>query len=108
MRLQQEILLGIGGVRIVRALGLHPAVWHLNEGHSAFMVLERLKEYVSEGRTGRGREVCPRRHGVHHTYAGPPAGHDTFEASRKVGATSTTLLAPDGHQSGRVHGVGQF
>ncbi len=44
MRIQQEIILGIGGVRVLRALGIHPAVWHANEGHSAFMALERIRE----------------------------------------------------------------
>lgn len=78
MRLQQEILLGIGGVRIVRALGLHPAVWHLNEGHSAFMVLERLKEYVSEGRSWEEAVKHVRAGTVFTTHTPVPAGHDTF------------------------------
>ncbi len=49
MRLQQEILLGIGGVRVLRLLGLEPTVWHLNEEHTAFVALERLREYVARG-----------------------------------------------------------
>ena len=49
MRLHQELVLGIGGVRAVRALGLAPAVWHLNEGHSAFLLAERAREYVADG-----------------------------------------------------------
>ena len=44
MRLHQELVLGIGGVRAIRALGLAPAVWHLNEGHSAFLLAERARE----------------------------------------------------------------
>ncbi len=47
MRLHQELVLGIGGVRAIRALGLAPAVWHLNEGHSAFLLAERAREYVA-------------------------------------------------------------
>ena len=46
MRLCQEMVLGIGGVRALRGLGIEPAVWHLNEGHSAFLLLERARELV--------------------------------------------------------------
>ena len=49
MRLHQELVLGIGGVRAIRALGLSPAVWHLNEGHSAFLLAERAREHVATG-----------------------------------------------------------
>ena len=49
MRLHQELVLGIGGVRAIRALGLSPAVWHLNEGHSAFLLAERAREHVAAG-----------------------------------------------------------
>ncbi|MEP7119035.1 MAG: alpha-glucan family phosphorylase, partial [Acidobacteriota bacterium] len=48
-RIQQEIILGIGGVRAVRALGLDPAVWHLNEGHAGFVVLQRIHEFLEQG-----------------------------------------------------------
>jgi len=48
-RVAQEIILGIGGVRMLRALGVSPSAWHMNEGHSAFMVLERCRELVAEG-----------------------------------------------------------
>src|SRR5262249_56382411 len=47
-RLRQEVLLGIGGVRVLRGLGLEPTVFHLNEGHSAFLQLERMRELVEE------------------------------------------------------------
>src|SRR5262249_10916771 len=47
MRISQEIVLGIGGVRALRALGLDPMVWHMNEGHSAFLMLERCRELVT-------------------------------------------------------------
>jgi len=49
MRLHQELVLGIGGVRALRALGLSPAAWHLNEGHSALLLAERAREYVADG-----------------------------------------------------------
>jgi starch phosphorylase len=48
-RLQQEMLLGIGGVRALRELGIEPSVWHANEGHTAFMMLERIREEVEGG-----------------------------------------------------------
>jgi glycogen phosphorylase len=48
-RIAQEIVLGIGGVRMLRALGIAPTAWHMNEGHSAFMALERCRELVEEG-----------------------------------------------------------
>ena len=48
MRLKQEIVLGIGGWRLLRALGLQPEVCHLNEGHAAFAVLERARSYMED------------------------------------------------------------
>ena len=56
MRLCQELVLGIGGVRALRALGIDPAVWHLNEGHSAFLLLERARELAGR----RSEPRCPR------------------------------------------------
>ena len=49
MRIQQEIILGIGGVRALRALQLQPTVWHINEGHAAFLILERCREHIKRG-----------------------------------------------------------
>jgi starch phosphorylase len=49
MRIEQEILLGVGGVRALAALGLKPTVWHVNEGHAAFLILERIRQLVSAG-----------------------------------------------------------
>ena len=46
-RIRQEIVLGIGGVRAQRALGLTPSVWHINEGHAAFQIVERCRELVA-------------------------------------------------------------
>lgn len=47
-RLSQEIILGVGGVRVLRAMGLDPEVWHVNEGHVAMLTLERIREYCSQ------------------------------------------------------------
>jgi starch phosphorylase len=49
MRLQQQIVIGIGGVRVLRALGLEPVIWHANEGYTAFMMLERIREFMAKG-----------------------------------------------------------
>src|SRR6266850_1970158 len=46
---QQEIVLGIGGVRALKAMGSVPVVWHLNEGHAAFVVLQRIRDFIEEG-----------------------------------------------------------
>jgi starch phosphorylase len=77
-RLQQEIVLGLGGVLTLRALGLTPAVWHLNEGHAAFVVLQRIRDFLAAGRTWDDalREV--RRTTVFTTHTPVPAGHDAF------------------------------
>src|SRR2546429_9943723 len=50
LRLKQELVLGIGGWRLLEALGLHPEVCHLNEGHAAFAVLERARSYMANKR----------------------------------------------------------
>ena len=70
-RIRQEMVLGIGGVRALRALGLAPGVWHINEGHAAFLVLELLREGVARGldferRAGGGRGAVR----VHDAHAG--------------------------------------
>jgi len=78
VRLRQEILLGVGGVRVFRALGLSPAVWHANEGHSAFLTLERLREFVQAGRSYAEAVELVRQRTVFTTHTSVPAGHDVF------------------------------
>ncbi len=77
-RLCQEIVLGIGGVRVLRALGIAPSVCHANEGHSAFLTLERTREFVQSGLTHA--EACERvrQSTVFTTHTPVPAGHDVF------------------------------
>jgi len=77
-RLSQEVLLGLGGVRALRALGYNPAVWHMNEGHSAFLALERLRELVAAGRTFAEAEARVVRATVFTTHTPVPAGQDEF------------------------------
>jgi starch phosphorylase len=77
-RLQQEIVLGIGGVRALRALGLSPALYHLNEGHAAFVVLQRIRDLCEHGQTFDTALAEVRRTTVFTTHTPVPAGHDAF------------------------------
>jgi starch phosphorylase len=77
-RLKQEIILGIGGVRALRALGHDPAVWHLNEGHASFVVFERIRELVQVGETPAAAVRKVRSNTVFTTHTPVPAGHDAF------------------------------
>lgn len=77
-RLQQEILLGIGGVRLLRRIGIRPVVWHANEGHTAFMMLERIREEVAGGSTFNEALENIQRTSVFTTHTPVPAGHDVF------------------------------
>ena len=80
MRLYQELVLGIGGVRTLRALGLAPAVWHLNEGHSAFLLAERAREDVAEGRTLDDAWADVKRNSVFTIHTPVSAGNERFDA----------------------------
>ena len=77
-RVQQEIILGIGGVRALRALGSDPIVWHLNEGHAAFVALERIQELLAQGQAFDDALAEVRRTTVFTTHTPVPAGHDAF------------------------------
>jgi glycogen phosphorylase len=77
-RIQQEIILGIGGVRALRALGTHPCVWHLNEGHAAFVVLQRIRELLERGQSFDAALEEVRETTVFTTHTPVPAGHDAF------------------------------
>ena len=78
MRLRQEILLGIGGVRALRAMNVVPAVWHMNEGHSAFLTLELMREMVAAGSTFEEALAAVKRESIFTTHTPVPAGHDAF------------------------------
>jgi starch phosphorylase len=77
-RIRQEWLLGVGGVRVLQALGVTPAVWHANEGHAAFMMLERLCERLRNGESLPDATGAVRRSSVFTTHTPVPAGHDFF------------------------------
>ncbi|ATW28217.1 alpha-glucan family phosphorylase [Candidatus Formimonas warabiya] len=77
-RLSQEIILGIGGVRALRELGWSPTVWHINEGHAAFLILERIRELVLKGLTFFTAAEAVKANTVFTTHTPVPAGHDVF------------------------------
>ena len=104
LRLQQEILLGIGGWRLLRALGLQPEVCHLNEGHAAFAVLERARSFMDE--TGQPFDVAlavTRAGNLFTTHTAVAAGFDRFSpalieqylggTAERLGITLHDLLA---------------
>ena len=78
MRLRQEWLLGVGGVRALRALGIAPAAWHANEGHAAFMMVERVRELCQQGVSYTESVKRVRNGSVFTTHTPVPAGHDHF------------------------------
>jgi starch phosphorylase len=77
-RIQQEIVLGVGGVRALGALGIAPMLCHLNEGHAAFVVLERLQGLMGHGASFDDALDQVRRTTVFTTHTPVPAGHDVF------------------------------
>jgi starch phosphorylase len=77
-RIRQEIILGIGGVRFLRALGVQPAVFHMNEGHAAFLTLELLREQILKGVPKNKAKQIVRDQCVFTTHTPVPAGHDKF------------------------------
>ena len=80
-RIQQEIILGIGGVRALKALGSTPSVYHLNEGHAAFVVLQRIRDLTERGSSFDEALEDIRQTTVFTTHTPVPAGHDAFPFS---------------------------
>ncbi len=78
LRIMQEILLGVGGVRVLRGLGYKPGVWHMNEGHAAFLILERARELVAKGKSFEKVIEETRSQNVFTTHTPVPAGNDEF------------------------------
>jgi len=79
-RIRQEIVLGIGGLRALHRLNLKPTVWHMNEGHSAFLAIERMRLLIEEQGLGfeEAFEAC-RSNNVFTTHTSVPAGIDLFD-----------------------------
>ena len=78
MKISQEILLGIGGTRALRILGYNPSVWHMNEGHSAFLILERIRELVNADHSFEEAAEIVHKSNVFTTHTPVPAGNDEF------------------------------
>ena len=104
LRLKQELALGIGGWRLLRAIGLQPDVCHLNEGHAAFAVLERARHFMEEtGGTFEAALAVTRAGNLFTTHTAVPAGFDRFAPSlieqylghyaQRLGMTTHDLLA---------------
>jgi len=78
LRVAQEVMLGLGGVRALRAMGYDPSVWHMNEGHAAFLTLERIRELIASGLTFEKAVAKTRKGNVFTTHTPVPAGNDEF------------------------------
>ncbi len=77
-RIEQEIILGVGGVRALFEMGLKPTCWHINEGHAAFQVLERMRWLTKQGLDFAGALEAVAANTVFTTHTAVPAGHDHF------------------------------
>lgn len=77
-RIMQEILLGVGGVRMLRQLGYDPSVFHMNEGHAAFLTLELTREKMEQGRSFQDAFAATRQQCIFTTHTPVEAGHDRF------------------------------
>jgi starch phosphorylase len=113
LRLRQEWMLGTGGVRVLRAVGREPAAWHANEGHAAFMLLERVRELTVAGLPYADAVAAVRASSVFTTHTPVPAGHDTFDTDQvaecmgplweELGVDRETLLALGRHPTRNGH-----
>jgi starch phosphorylase len=79
-RIKQELLLGVGGVRALAALGIEPTVFHMNEGHSAFLALERVRALVEGGLSTSEALARVKESTVFTTHTPVPAGNEVFDA----------------------------
>jgi starch phosphorylase len=107
-RLEQELVLGVGGVRALSAMDLKPTVWHINEGHAAFMILERTRSLMTEGLPAEAALEAVAANTVFTTHTPVPAGHDQFNE----GTTAPYLKSCFGDMQtvplGRPPGGGDF
>ena len=77
-RIMQEMLLGVGGVRLMRALDIQPSVFHMNEGHAAFLTLELMREKMATGHTLEDARKATTKECIFTTHTPVEAGHDRF------------------------------
>lgn len=102
-RIMQETLLGIGGVRMLRALGIAPSVFHMNEGHAAFLTLELIREKLQKGESFKDAAATTKQECLFTTHTPVPAGHDRFsndlidytlrQTTSQLGLTTQQLMA---------------
>ena len=107
LRLKQEAVLGIGGVRALRAAALSPTIWHINEGHAAFSVLERLREYVQAGLNPDVALEAIAASTLFTTHTPVAAGHDVFHVDL-VAAHFKDLIAQLGITGKQLLGLGRY
>jgi starch phosphorylase len=103
-RLQQEIVLGMGGVRMAKALGLHVNVYHMNEGHAALLTLALLESQLGGGPLGAATDAdieAVRRKCVFTTHTPVSAGHDRFSTEQSI-----RILGPE--RTARLENLGCF
>ena len=79
-RIMQEILLGVGGVRLLRTVGVEPSVFHMNEGHAAFLTLELMKEKMAAGKSFAEAFAATKSECIFTTHTPVEAGHDRFSS----------------------------
>jgi len=79
-RIMQEILLGVGGVKLMRELGITPSFYHMNEGHAAFLTLELIREKLAEGKSMEEAQKETTAQCLFTTHTPVPAGHDRFSS----------------------------
>src|ERR1043166_5251078 len=106
-RLKQELVLGIGGVRVLRALGYRPTVWHLNEGHTAFVTIERICEMLEQGESFDRALEEVRRSTVFTTHTPVLAGHDVFQLDAVASYLSGRGESFDSHRTAFLD-LGQY
>lgn len=92
-RISQEMLLGIGGTRVLEALALSPTVWHINEGHAAFQILERCRQLMAGGLEFEAALEAVAASTLFTTHTPVPAGHDVFSGDLLRHALGTYLEA---------------
>jgi starch phosphorylase len=107
-RIMQEMLLGVGGVRLLRALGYQPSTFHMNEGHAAFLTLELTRERIAAGQSLEAALAATRQECLFTTHTPVEAGHDRFRSDLMDYAVrqlreSLRLSHQDLMRLGRVH-----
>ena len=102
MRLHQELVLGVGGVRAIRGLGVEPVAWHLNEGHSAFLLAERARELVAKGMDLDTAFERVKRNAVFTIHTPVAAGNERFDVDLVRRVAGPLLEGDDRPKTGGV------